>query len=156
MTCLAPIRDRAGPLAPVRIAQGHTHCVDELTPEQSAMLMLLDRVEALERILASHGAQNSQRKHPREDQSMNSDPALDWPTDQKPPSEPKKALYPFWPEPLSLGQLKDFKSMLGVVIAVRSGRVDCTCDVEIFFDDEATTLVLSAARPVEPERETAE
>ena len=150
MTCLAPFRDRACQLASVRIAPSHTHCVDGLTHEQGAILMLLDRVEALERVLASHGAQNSQRTQPRRGQSMKIEPA------PKPRAEEEKHLYPFCDEPLSLGQLRDFSSMIGIVIAIRSGRLNSTRDAEIFFDDEATTLVLSAARPVEPDRETAE
>ena len=72
----------------------------------------------------------------------------------RPQDDEAKEMHPFWPEPLSHAQLKDFRSMLGVVIAVRSGRVDCACDVEIFFDDETTTLVLTAARRAEPDRET--
>lgn len=73
-----------------------------------------------------------------------------------PPSDEAKELHPFWPEPLSHVQLKDLRSMLDIVIALRTSRVDGTIPAEIFFDDDGTTLVLSAPRPIEHSTEAAE
>ena len=68
----------------------------------------------------------------------------------------EKVLYPFWPEPMLHGQLQDFRSMLDIVIAIRSGPLNVTNSAEIYFDEDGTTLVLGSAGPIEHHTEAAE